>query len=172
MELPAPGSQDGWHRLSRAAYDSVLPPDHAFTPVLLDDRRIEQPGQRHPPGLGPRAFVLAARGVSPPAKVAQDGGQIPLDAIAAPRGHTPWREHAHDLVPHTLGHRQGPWPHLRHQEPCALRVAHRPHPVATTLQALEGLLCPDRAISDATPHGLQLVKLQRTPVDGTEARGG
>jgi hypothetical protein len=35
----------------------VLHPDHAFTPVLLDDLRIEQPGQRHPPWLGPRGEV-------------------------------------------------------------------------------------------------------------------
>src|SRR5262249_42886153 len=47
-----------------------------------------------------------------------------------------------------------------------------PHPVARTLQALEGVLCTDLAISDATQHGIQLVKLQLAHVDVTEKKGG
>jgi hypothetical protein len=59
----------------RAEYYPVCHPDHATMPVLLEPLRIEQPGERHPAWLGPRAFVLAARRVHPAAKVAQEAGR-------------------------------------------------------------------------------------------------
>ena len=46
---------------------------------------------------------------------------------------------------HTLGHGQGPGADIDRQEPFALRVDRRPHPVARTLKALDGVVFTDLA---------------------------
>jgi hypothetical protein len=88
MHLPAMGHQDVLDRFTRPAYHPVCDSDHAFTTGLLDDLGVEQPKERPPARLGQRAFVLAAFWVHSPATVAEDGRQIPLEAITQPRWHT------------------------------------------------------------------------------------
>ena len=64
------------------------------------------------------------------------------------------------VVPHPLGHRQGPWPYLNRHKQFAHGINGRPHPVAGTLQAFDGVLFTDLTILDAAQHGIQLVELQ------------
>src|SRR5215813_10195143 len=91
IDLPAIGSEDLLDRVQRAEYHPVFHHNDPLTSILLDDLRIEQPRQRHSAGLGQWALVLAALGLRPHAKVAQDGRQIPLEPVAQPGGHTTWR---------------------------------------------------------------------------------
>src|SRR6266853_3408828 len=75
-------------------------------------------------------------------------------------------------MPHMLCPRQEAWSARDRQQPLALRVAHRPHPVARTLQALDGVVFTALAILDAAQHGIQRVELSLTHVYITETRGG
>jgi hypothetical protein len=91
IDRPATRRQDVLDRFKRAEHHPVFDPDHALAPVLLDDLRIEQPGQWPSAWLGHRALVVATLRVNPSAIVAEEGGQIPLEAITKPGGHTTWR---------------------------------------------------------------------------------
>jgi len=96
-------------RLQRAEHHAVVHPNYALAPVLLNDLRIKQLGQGHPARFGTGSLVLAALGVRPHAKVAQDGREITLKPVAEPHGHTTWRQYADNLMHHALGYRHGPW---------------------------------------------------------------
>src|SRR3989442_15763440 len=89
IDRPATGRQDVLDRLQRAEHHAVVHPNYALAPVLLNDLRIQQLGQGHPARFGTGSLVLAALGVRPHAKVAQDGREITLKPVAEPRGHTP-----------------------------------------------------------------------------------
>jgi hypothetical protein len=76
IDLPTPLGQDGLDGLCRTEDDAVCDPDDVPAPVALDHLRIEQPGQRHPPGFELRPFGLAARGVNPLAVMGDERGEI------------------------------------------------------------------------------------------------
>jgi len=86
IDLAAQRSQHCIDGLQRAKDDPVCHADQTPTSILLDDLRVEQPRQRPPAWLGPRAFLLAACRVNPAAEMAQDGGQIALEAITQTEG--------------------------------------------------------------------------------------
>src|SRR5712691_13408245 len=64
------------------------------------------------------------------------------------------------LMQHAWRHRQGAGTRLAGQQQLPRGLEGRPPPVAGALQAFERFIGADRAIFDATPHGIQLVKLQ------------
>src|SRR5215813_12076848 len=71
IDLAGQRSQHCIDGLQRTKDDPVCHADQTPTSILLDDLRVEQPTQRPPAWLGPRAFLLAACRVNPAAEMAQ-----------------------------------------------------------------------------------------------------
>jgi hypothetical protein len=172
MALPTACRQHLRDPCYRPADHPVCDSHKASAAVRLHHRRLEQLGQGPPAGLGPRACGLAPFRLTPRAQVRQQGGSLLLKAIGQTARSTARCSHLAPLMHHALGHRQGAGAASSCQEQLALRVDHRPHPGARTLQALEGFVCAALAMFDVTQHGIQLVELSLAPVPIAEQRGG
>ena len=107
IDLPAAGRQHLLDRLQRAEHDAMRHVDQTPAPHGLHHLRIEEPGQRHPTGLGWGAFLLAPLGLNSGTKMAQDGRQVIFEAITEKQGDAVRGYAVNHLVQHPLGHRQG-----------------------------------------------------------------
>jgi hypothetical protein len=72
---------------------------------------------------------------------------------------------------HTLRHRQGARADIDGQQQFALGIDGRPHPVASLLKPLDGVLFADLANFDAAQHGIQRIELSLFHVHVAEERG-
>src|SRR5207244_12308164 len=81
VDVPAMRSQHGMDGLQRAKHHAMTHPYQAPATYGLDDLRVEQVGEWHPPRLGCRALRLPAWWLHPLPIVGQQGRQILPKAI-------------------------------------------------------------------------------------------
>jgi hypothetical protein len=98
----------------------------------------------------------------------QERRGVLLEAIRQEQRDTAGRQHLDHLMHHTLGHRQGARADIDGQQQFALGIDGRPHPVASMLKPLQGVLFADLASFDAAQHGIQLIELQLSHMQVTE----
>src|SRR5215471_5291764 len=81
IDRPATRRQDLLNGQLGAEHHAVFDPDEASAPIRLDNLRVKQCGQRHPPWLRAWPFVLASLGLPPLTKIRQQCRAIILEAI-------------------------------------------------------------------------------------------
>jgi hypothetical protein len=168
IEVPTKGGQDMIDGLEGTKHHVVRHVDETLAPGRLHHWRLEQPGPRHPAGLGCWTFVLAACWLHPVLRVGQSGCHLLPKAIREKERRLMWSQHLRHRVDQAWGHGERALPNVDRQQQCTLRVHRDPHPLGRPLQALDGFSRADRTVLDGAEQGNQRIELDLGDVNIVE----
>jgi hypothetical protein len=167
-ELPPTGPEHVLNGVQRAAYHpgahlDETPPAHGLHHVRIEQLRERPPARRRswPGGRTPRR-------VAPVSALGQQRCQGVLIPIGHKQRWTVRRQQLGALLHDPLRPGPGPRPHLDGQQPLALGLSRRPHPVGCTLKGFDGLCLADHAGFHVTQEGRQRIHVQLMHVDITQ----